>query len=175
MCLPPVAGGVAAPRAAQPCPGPVAPRVRQRRHTSWTPLNLQIQGCMHGARSDYRDCADQPSGKSSFARFSSYKTDLSAPPARQCLGRNGSGRSSMRLQDKRRFLRSRWYNKRSVSALVWFQCSSRHGIRGADVFSCSRGKLIAVLASILCPSEPVSCRISSDIIITCECCRCSST
>lgn len=62
-----------------PTRGRRSPRIQQRRHTSWTPLNLQIQGCMHGACSDYRECPDQRSGKPSFASFSLYKTpDLSA-------------------------------------------------------------------------------------------------
>lgn len=64
-----------------PAPGRWAHGSSSAGTTSWAPLNLQIQGCMRGARSDYRECADQPSGKSGFARCSSYKTpDLSAPP-----------------------------------------------------------------------------------------------
>ena len=77
----------------------------------------------------------------------------------------------MRLQEKCCFLRSLWYNERSMPTLTWSQWSSRRGIRGADVFSCSRGKLIAELASVSCPSKPPS----SNIIITCECRCCSST
>lgn len=174
LCFPAVTHGAAAPGSCPALPQ-AGGTMGLSWHMYWTILNLQIQGGVHGALSAYREPADQPSGECSFARFSSSKPpDLSAP-CPSVLGRNCTRSSSMRLQDKCHFLRSLWYITRSVPAPAWFQWSSGHRIRGADVFSCSQGTLTAELASVYCPSEPASCRISSNIVITRECCQCSNT
>lgn len=117
-----------------------------------------------------------PASKCSLAGFSLSKTPHSSPPpAHGGLGGSRSRSSSRRLRDERRFLRSLWYHIRSVPTLVWLQRSGGHGSGGADFFCCRLGKLIGELASVPCPSKPASCRISSDIIIPHECCRCSGT